>query len=375
MVEIAHKRDRIRNTLQRWRFWIAILFIPVAAPSCLEEIDLEVPSDIAESFVIQGKLVMGDTSKILVSVSRLFDFGTNSLRPVPVQQVILKNDAGQEMELGSTTLGIYEADIPPDGPVEIGTDHMYQLDVLTLDRRHYVSDWESLLPVPPVMALNVRTVERDILSALGDVRTVEHFQFSIDASLRTAGATENSFILWEMERTYKLTDSPVGSATPQVCYVTERVDIGDVDVVNGSTLEDTEVNNVILFETDKSYHFSEGLFFTVHQQSLNRGAFDYWNQIGQSVERTGNMFEPPAGRLTTNFSNVDDPEDQVFGYFFATAVETVRMYMSPETVGNPGQFCPPPGPPSPGPCPTLEMCCDCTIIPGSSLVKPRFWTE
>ena len=62
----------------------------------------------------------------------------------------------------------------------------------------------------------------------------------------------------------------------------------------------------------------------------------------QVVERVGNQFEPPVGRIITNFKNINDENDRnVFGYFTAFYEDTLRLCVTPEEVGSPSKLCPP----------------------------------
>ena len=124
----------------------------------------------------------------------------------------------------------------------------------------------------------------------------------------------------------------------------------------------------------KRKEFAQGYYYTVYQRSLTKGAFEHWEQTKQVIERTGNLFEPPAGRINSNFRNIEAPNDLgVFGYFSAFAQDTLRLYISPEEVGSPQLQCPR-VPIQGNPCP-VSACCDCLIEPGSKLEKPDFWEK
>lgn len=76
--------------------------------SCLDEITLNVPKGTDDIIVIQGQVIKGDPSRINVSVSRLFDFTSDGRQRVNVRTVLLSDDAGNQIEIPSIDLGIYE---------------------------------------------------------------------------------------------------------------------------------------------------------------------------------------------------------------------------------------------------------------------------
>jgi hypothetical protein len=92
----------------------------------------------------------------------------------------------------------------------------------------------------------------------------------------------------------------------------------------------------------------------------------YWEQIGQVVNRTGGVFEAPAGKVKGNFRNVDDENEEVFGYFYATEEAVVRYKVGPGISYLP-HLCSPLGPPQ------NPYCGNCLAHPRSSLDKPDYW--
>jgi hypothetical protein len=89
------------------------------------------------------------------------------------------------------------------------------------------------------------------------------------------------------------------------------------------------------------------------------------------------MFEAPVGKLETNFRNANEGiKDEIFGYFYATSREVIRVYIDPSEVGNPASICPWTGRVNPGRgCNIPEICCDCSLLKGSSTVKPEYWVK
>ena len=176
------------------------------------------------------------------------------------------------------------------------------------------------------------------------------------------------------KKTHQITDSPIDFMTqPKTCWVTQNIGVTDVGVVNGNELNGNTISDFTLFKRNVSTEFTEGYYFTVFQQSLSKAAYDYWFQVQQSLNRDGNMFEAPVGKIKSNIKNINDENEDVFGFFYATVQDTVRVYVSPEMAGNPTALCPPnvPAPPGGG-CPVF-VCCDCLSVERSGAAKPNWW--
>jgi len=163
---------------------------------------------------------------------------------------------------------------------------------------------------------------------------------------------------------------------PKTCYLTQKVDVNDIFVLDASSITVDKLDNFTVLEDLIRSNYAEGQYMTIFQQTINKGVYDYWNSIKIITERSGSMFDPPAGKITSNISNPDDPSEEIFGYFFVAQQDTIRLYVSPEMAGSPENACPPPNEMAPpgGGCPVL-ICCDCLSAERSSTGKPKFWKE
>jgi len=91
------------------------------------------------------------------------------------------------------------------------------------------------------------------------------------------------------------------------------------------------------------------------------------------------MFDPPVGEVPTNIENIDDDEDPIFGFFFASEEKVLRIKVDDALTGVVPRLCPRP-PESmcshvPGEGCTCGLCCDCLIDPDATLTKPDYWID
>lgn len=372
--KIRSYRFRIHNT---WAYGIFIL-VSVMFSGCLDAIDIETPVNNEESLVIQGKLVVGDPSVVEVSLSRLFNFTAEGRRPVNARSVTLFDENNNTIELEDFGLGSYYLSIPanhPDFRVSLGNS--YGIKVVTFDGRTFESTLETANPVPRMESVTYRLVERELINAAGTVNTVNFLQYSVNTPLSVSEASENVRLGWEFLHTYKVNDTPISSNVEQkVCYITENLNVTDIQVIDASVLTADRINNYPLYETAVSRVYGEGLYFTLVQESLSETAHEYFYQVAENTGRTGNMFEAPPGKVVTNIRNVNDALDEAFGFFYVTQQDTIRQYVDPALVGSPPSYCPPPGGlvRENGSC-AEPICCDCQSASNSTTIKPAYWTE
>nr|HMQ60440.1 hypothetical protein [Flavilitoribacter sp.] len=143
---------------------------------------------------------------------------------------------------------------------------------------------------------------------------------------------------------------------------------------NGTELFSDELPGYPVYETAPNYRFHEGYYLNLIQESLSSGAYEYWRQTQELLNRTGSMFESPVGKVQSNFKSLDDETEDVFGYFYATRQDTIRLYVRPEIAGSPPSLCPPSVPAGGRPCP-IAVCCNCLDQANSSTAKPWYWIE
>ena len=360
----------------KYYLWIFGIVLMGTAQSCLDPIDLEVPAKERETLVIQAKLSKGEPSVVEAVINRLFDFTASSRMPVTVRSVELIDDEGNKVELEATSTIDYIAVITDNDPrMSIDYGRSYQIRVATFDNRVFISDLEPLLPTPVPDRL---TFTRG--TTLNDSTLIEEdiVRVFVSTGLRPELTPDTkSRLRWEVEIAYEADDAPLDGTEPKTCWITTLAELTDIKTVDGEELADESINDFLIAEIPIGPNFAKGVYINVYQESLTESALVYWKQVGQLVERSGNMFESPVGKLTTNFANANDGvADEIFGYFYATDQEVVRVYIDPSDVGNPTPTCPWTGEVAPGRgCTIPQICCDCAVLPNSTTVKPSYWVR
>ncbi len=360
-----------------------LICVLLVLPSCLDDIEFDRPETIENGIAIQGKLVKGNPSFIRVTLRRIFDFSENA-RLINARSVILMDEEGNSLTLDSRQEGVFLEEIPDDNPnLTIDYGKSYKIRVETFDGRTFESTFEELLPVPTPRNLRVNKVVKEGIDALGRIVDRDFISFTLDTPLSVNEDSENVKLLWELEATYKLSDTPesysgrscwpirVNNVDNKTCFVTSSPTTNFIPL-DGASISNNSIEDYTLYETTASSLFSEGYYFTAFQQSMSNSAFEYWSQVNQVLSRTGDLFEPPAGKVTSNFVNVDNPKDEVFGYFYATEEKPIRIFVAPEFVENPPNYCP---------APLTEggiadnTCCDCMTAGDATTVRPVWWIE
>lgn len=355
-----------------------IFLLNLLFSSCIDRIEFNEPDALKNAISIQGKLTKGNPSQIRVQISNTFDFA-NTQRFITAKSVELINQEGGILDLKTKRQGIYELEIPENHPTfKIDYGKGYQLKVQLITGELIESAFDTLYPVPEIASLNVEKYVQETFNFEGVLENIDLLRFSINTSLHPENSSRKTSFLWELESVYKQSDTAGGlcrdgscinsSGANQTCFLHINP-VRNYKTLNAKKLTGDFLENFqLLEETQRNSLFAEGYYLTVYQQSLSDFAFDYWSKVGNVVNRTGNQFQSPAGRVPTNFSYDSNDDLEVLGFFFATESTFERIYISPAFANNPRTICPPPMGNNP-------LCCNCLCQPNATLKQPDWWME
>lgn len=347
--------------------------------SCIDPIEFEVPSGLSESIVIQGRVVLSDPSFVEINASRLFDFSPESRQPVSIRNLVLYDSKGNQMELETRSPGRYFQELNGSTAIQAEVGTGYRISLETFDNRAYETDLDILLENKDPISLNVSLSQTTLPDNLGVFVPTD--QVTLDISTNIDNST-NGGIYWEVRNVFAVTDTPVSATEPEnpkTCYITKTVNVNEIYVLDPSELTSNRIDEYTLLNSLIDWRFAEGIYYEAKQYSLSPGAYAYWDAVNTLSEREGNMFDGPVGEIPTNLINRDDPNDRIFGYFFATQEKTIRVKVEQNLVGQVARLCPPPPERmcnlTPGEACTCGLCCDCLLDPESTTVRPDYWTD
>lgn len=373
--------NRLKNPFFKVVF-LGALVLGMIITACLDQIELDIPKGSQQALILQGRIIKGTPSRFELKASRLFDFTLAGLQSVSLKTVELSDESGNSLKIPARGTGLYIREFEADDPamrIEFGKS--YKIKVEALDGNVYESTLEPLLPSPPTNTLKKEKALKTFIVQEEEIQEDSVIRFSMDVNLRIPGSSENSLLKWDVQRVFKVTDCPsidpvtFDSIPGKICYVTEELDVLETKLLNGKAREADVVPDFFLYDDRLDYHFAEGYYANIIQETLTESAFKYWSEVAEVTGRDGNMFESPVGAVRSNYTNLSNPSLDAFGYFYATVHDTIRVYVSPTEFGSRRPLCPPIDPP-PVPCPIL-FCCDCLHpnIEFSTTDKPDWWIE
>ena len=349
----------MRKDIYIWS--ILCVFISISG-GCLDDIDLKVPPEQQETIIVQGRLIKKqDHAHIEVQVTNLFDFTPESRRTIVLRSAEIFEKNGGKRSLEKTTLNTYTTRVElndPTFPIEYGNE--YWIRVETLEDQVFTSIPDMLFRVPKTDTIRFEYLPKED----NPFQINNNVKFFASGNILDNVDDKKSRIRFFKRKTFRVTD-----CLKQLCYVDNFTNLDNIVTLDGNTFPDYKYKDLEVFKDFVSFEYAQGNYFSLFAESLSDQAYQYWNESSSLFLRTGNMFEEPVGTHFTNIRNEDqEAMDNVFGFFYATQIDTFRLYVDSSLVGTPLLACPPLRK-----APECLPCCNCLGMTGSSLEKPDFW--
>ncbi len=348
---------------------VVILLSMVVLASCIDPINIQ--SNQENSYIVIGGQITNEQRSYIVTVEKS---GTNALEPkshIPNAIVSLISSDGEEAMLTETDPGIYQSNVE-DLIGRIGASYMLQ--VVLEDGSIYQSTMEKLLPVPPITRMSYDLVEEPELNEVSNIVFEKRVKIKVNTFIPQD--PENVFLKWNTVGEYEfieneaLTDDFASTGVGTflfTCYVNDPIRLGDVNIFNGLETRGSQLQQQEVKSIDVDYKFAFNYCIHTKQQSLTENAYNFWNAVQQSKDRKGGLFESPPGQIIGNIQNINDPLEEVLGYFYASAVVSDRLFIPPDSVDKPVS-----------PCLVIDPefdseCMDCLELAGSTRDIPSYW--
>lgn len=353
----------------------SLLALALLTTACFDEIKLDLPVTDASKLVVEGSVRQGEDSlhvDLLVGRNAVLDEEGHSVTPIPIAEAYLICNDRPFPEFPLTNEQTVRLPLAPFVAQNAGDEPLtFRLRVTLPDGQVYESGPEPALPVPKAETIDIGAYQGELLNSLGNLIEQTFMEIKITTPLR-ADNTEKAFLKWDFQGVYRFVESP--PPTPlevqATCYLNHKIGYGQILVFNGrETTDDRLIRYPIIRDVPVEEYFAAGYYLTVYQQSLSAGAFRYWDQLRQNGALGGSLFDPAPGAVQGNVRNINDPEEPVLGYFYASQTDTLRRLIQPSEVKSPLSYCAILRYPNTG------RCQDCTTIPGSTLRKPDYWVE
>lgn len=308
--------------------------------SCITEFDPELHND-SPKLVVDGAIT-NQPGPYLVRITYSAPYNNDKSifgRSPADARVEIHDDVGTVEVLRYTSNGYFTSSATGIRGV---AGRKYFISILLANGRRYESLPERMAPTTPIDSVYAEYEElTGIFSG--------NFKVYLDTS--DPGDEEN-FYRWnwahyEIRTTCKVTYEPPppgsgGLVAPRrvewsccdSCWTIARCE-GCINISSDRLVNGRKIVKQYVTEVPFKYSTLTPYFILVQQQSLTRTAYEFWNKARGQLSNSGGIFDTPPVPIQGNLFNVDDPEEQVLGYFGASAVRYRPYYLNMRIPGVP----------------------------------------
>ncbi|MHA6249574.1 DUF4249 domain-containing protein [Pontibacter sp. CAU 1760] len=343
--------------------YLLILILPMLLLlGCVDPIQFE-QSEQREHLVVEATFSNIDSSYVRLSYSQPYALTYNKFETGAM--VYVKSDKGEEIFFRHYKSGLYR----PLGDKSAKIGETYQLRIQVAGRS-YESEKVTMLPPVPIDSVYTEFAEVEVgIEGKKEKALMPGYKFFVDF---TDPGEQKNFYRWSVASVIEVYTQPWNfidyecrgcpRARPKPCcghcWVYERAQLYNV---KSDRLTDGRKNlrqelHFAPFERDLSAKYK----LTVYQHSISEDAYNFFKVVEQQRQSTGTVFDAPPSQLKGNIYNISDKEEQVIGYFDASAVSKKELTILRQDIQEPNS-------------PEYVYPDDCRTINNATTRQPTGW--
>jgi hypothetical protein len=308
---------------------IKFVIISVAALALYTCIDPYNPklTGYASLLVVDGLITDANTS-YSVKLSRTFQDQNSSSSGIPDATVFLTDNENIKITLINKGEGIYKT----DSTLFRGTiGETYILHILTHEGEVFESEPCLMQPVPDIDSLYF---EKDQELINNGTQTQEGIRIFLDSK----EGINNQYYRWAFDETWKfkipypkrfnfnMADSSVTPVSDVKEYCWKTVKSDNILIFSNYSGQAGPIKKEPIFfiASDQSDRLLIQYSILINQYSISKQEYDFWNNLKQINESSGDIFAKQPFTVISNIKNVNNPKERVLGYFQVSAVKQRR---------------------------------------------------
>lgn len=281
--------------------------------------------------VVEG-LITNEKAPYEVKLSKTIPSQNSKPDVVSDAVVFISDETGNKITLKNYGGGVYKT----DSSVFIGTiGKTYILNISTSDGREYMSEPCKMIAVPEIDSIYF---QKDEEYTNNQTETERGIRIFLDSK---KGSNFSNYFRWEYEETWKfqlptpkrynyISESqikPIPNAQ-NYCWKQEKSKEILNNSVSGEEGESIKKEPIIFIPSAKSDRLTLQYHILVKQYSISKRECDFWSNLKKVNESGGDIFGSQPYPVISNVSNINDPNEEVLGYFQVSAVTQKGKYIT-----------------------------------------------
>jgi len=287
--------------------------------SCRESYEPDVISSNLRYLVVEGTMVSGGATNIIISRSFKLD-DTARLEYEPNAIVTVEGEDNSVQPLSFLGNGTYHS---PALTLNYGT--AYRLRIKTSNGKEYLSDPVIAKETPPI-------------DSVGWHQTAEGLRIYVNTHDPSEGTR---YYRWDYDETWEIRSYYYSFFIYSNGIVRERTPAEDVStcwkharntkIIVGSS---ARLQSDVIFEAPIQYipdddeKVSQRYSILVRQYAIDKSAFEFYELMKRNTENVGTVFDPQPSEIWGNIRCISDPSETVIGYVSASSVTEKRIFVN-----------------------------------------------
>jgi hypothetical protein len=303
---------------------IPLISLLLVLSSCITEFVPETEKD--TNFLVVEGLITDKPEVYTIRLSRSMPLGTTKYtKPLAGCTVTVTDDLGGSFDFKDTDDGIYTSD-PANFTGTVG--RFYTLHIVSGSENQnlrYESYPMELKPVPPIDSLYYEKVV--FQEGEGGIPSEEGCQIYLDTHDPN---NECKYYRWEYAETWEFhLPYTVPNNTCWLSGISDVINIKDVSQLAEKRVKKYPINLI----TNTTDRLSQEYSIIVNQYSLNEDEHLYWKKLENISEQVGGLYDIIPSAIAGNMYCVDNPYENVFGYFSVSSHSSKRIFIKDNFAG------------------------------------------
>jgi hypothetical protein len=286
--------------------------------------------------VIDG-LITDQNSSYTVILSHTLKEQNGTPSMVSDAKLYITDDAGGINYLTDVGNGRYKTDSTKFRGI---VGRKYVLHVETADGGKYESNECLMSEVPEIDSIYF---EKD--KEVANNGTEENLGIRI--YLDTYGGDINKYYRWEFTETWKFKLPTIKKSTyidektiimntdtKEYCWKTSKSDKILIHSASSGETGNIKKEPICFIASGKSDRLRLQYSILIKQFSVSENEYDFWNNLENINDKTGDIFAYQPYPVGSNMHNINNPQEQILGYFQVSAVSEKRMFITCNEINN-----------------------------------------
>ena len=321
---------------------IYYIFSLLLLSACIKPFTPDIDSEAASKIVVSGKITNKEGYQT-VSLSKSILLSELENTVLTNCMISIWDEDGNEFTMEEHQDGEYRVWMDEE-ELKIGTS--YHIQIFTPEGEELVSEPDLMSAVAQIEIPNYK--EDSLYNGAYNVHD-KGLQFFIDIEGNESNSSYYSFeldatyehhALYDREWYYDGTVNEFGRFTGRVyhiyppdsslyfCWTTERVP--EILLLSTENLIENKFHNFDLhFVSFRADYLTFGYSLLARQIGLSREAYLYWEDMKKNNNQNADLYGKQPVDIKGNIKNITNPEKEVLGFFHASAISELRIFIEP----------------------------------------------